>query len=189
MTSTEILALSFRPVKLPDKANGNRRHDRPRGDGVYLLVRGSDVVYIGSGELTNRFGSAGIRRRRGLWDFDRAMCLPMPIAAARQFERALIRSIIPEYNRYIPAVSELDDAVLYWLRLGGVPNLDAIEAGVPTPAMLGCAHCKRVRSRTAMKLWLPPAPGRHRGTEPRWSCRNFDDCIEAQQTPGRERAA
>lgn len=125
MTDLQVLSRTFQTVSMPDKANGTKPHARPRGIAVYVLVDAGDVVYIGSGDLSCRLSDAGLKRSRGEWVFDHAMCLPMPVADARIFEATLIRLLRPRYNKTLYLSTPLNGNVLYWLGFCDQPAADA----------------------------------------------------------------
>lgn len=87
--------------------------------GVYLLMRGNRIVYIGSSvSVAGRLGSHG---REGRKDFNRAVFLPCREDERLDIEGALIRFFMPEYNGAAPGYTGKDDAVLANL---GLPKMD-----------------------------------------------------------------
>ena len=66
--------------------------------GVYFLLRGSTIVYIGQ---STAVPARVINHRSGVdaKDFDRAVYLPLPRTELDRVEGLLIRALNPEYNR------------------------------------------------------------------------------------------
>jgi DNA-binding XRE family transcriptional regulator len=104
VTPLEILSRQFRELDLP--------RERPRDAailcGVYLLIEGEDVVYIGS--------SSDILVRA--WNhhrsksFDRLLWVRMPSAVHPYYEGAFIRAIRPPLNRSAPGDARYDAEIL-----------------------------------------------------------------------------
>lgn len=91
--------------------------------GVYVLIRGDEVLYVGSSSMvTGRVVShayAGI-------PFDHALWIPLPKRSLAAYEGALMRFFDPPYNQRCPALTESDAPIL--AALGLPPHAD--EAAV-----------------------------------------------------------
>lgn len=103
---TADLFAQFREVPEPEPPAINA--------GVYLLLDGNDVIYVGS--------SSNVPERvcfhAGRREFDRSLWLPLPVAVLPFYEGALIRAFKPRDNLTCPASEEHDAEILDGLGLG-----------------------------------------------------------------------
>lgn len=92
--------------------------------GVYLLLDGGRVVYVGSsGDVPVRVGAhfdqARARQdKRFCKQFDDALWLSLPYKVLPHYEGALIRGLRPRYNLVAPAGGKHDREILDGLDLG-----------------------------------------------------------------------
>lgn len=122
MTSPiEILSRSMRELVQPR---------RTRISGVYLLIKGCEVIYIGSsGDLelrveTHAIGNTPTCPRK---DFDRVLWLRLPAKVMRHYEGALIRFFSPRYNGQAPKAYGHDAEILHGLGLSLPDNVVSIK--------------------------------------------------------------
>lgn len=113
MTSLEILKWTFGPVR--------HQSARPSSSGVYLLINGGEIVYVGaSRNVPCRIGNwAGRKdgRRRDVFEWDQALWLALPWSVATTYEHALIRELTPRHNERVNDETEHDAEILYCLGL------------------------------------------------------------------------
>lgn len=118
-----ILERTFRPaVPLALRA----RRTLPFKCGIYFLVDGDDIVYVGSStDLDSRLYQHTLDRRsakpRTAKRWDRARWLPLPERVHGYYEGALIRALRPRYNRGAPRHVGWDNEILDGL---GLPTHD-----------------------------------------------------------------
>ncbi len=117
MSALEILERTFRPIAIPDRAPLACQKCNPPKSGVYLLVAGDEIVYVGSSsDIEPRiFGHRTDRRSvnvMGRKAFDRALWLALPAAVLDAYEGAFIRSLRPRYNRNAPRWCGNDNEIL-----------------------------------------------------------------------------
>jgi hypothetical protein len=105
MSPLETLRRSFKPVAIPDAVPA------PRGlVGVYMLVLGDEIVYVGS--------SSGIEFRlyqhavEEIKEFDSALWVSLPPGVHPHYEGAFIRALRPRYNRVAPRHCGYDNEIL-----------------------------------------------------------------------------
>lgn len=84
--------------------------------GVYLLLRGVDVVYVGQSTQTD-MRVAYHRQALPPGTFDRALMLRVPPDELDAYEGALIRAFQPKLNRRAPRPSPRELAILLELGL------------------------------------------------------------------------
>lgn len=82
--------------------------------GVYLLISGDEIVYVGSSRFVHaRFESHTNDGK----EFDRALWFRVPPESMLAYEGALIRRLAPRYNTSAPAYRGDDAAILAILGL------------------------------------------------------------------------
>jgi hypothetical protein len=120
--------------------------------GVYLLLRGDVIVYVGSSVcIGSRVGNhVGDPRK----EFDRAVFMRCPPEARLDVEGALIRYFLPELNGSPPADNGRDDEVIERL---GLPPMDPEFRKLYT---LKDDLRKARAARAAAAAALPPRPPR-----------------------------
>lgn len=109
---TADIFAQFREVPDPEVRTSNA--------GVYLLLDGDEVVYVGaSSDVPERvyFHSCRVEHPSGK-QFDRALWMRLPPAVLHHYEGALIRGFKPKYNLTCPADVEHDAEILDGLGLG-----------------------------------------------------------------------
>jgi hypothetical protein len=89
---------------------------RPRYVGVYFLIDRNEIVYVGQSiDIELRIMAHRSRRprpgRRNGWRFDRATWIELTVEDLDAYERALIRLLVPRYNRRIGASLGRDSEV------------------------------------------------------------------------------
>lgn len=136
MTALEILRRSFRELKVPDRL--------PRwatsSSGIYLLVSNETVQYVGrSGDVVRRVHAHRLYRlRRAIEAFDSALWCPIPMACSIYYEGALVRALLPEFNRCVPSYSEYDNEILEGFGLDPHPD--------PIANHIDCVNAYRTRN-------------------------------------------
>ncbi len=117
MSAVDILSRVMQPAPTPT--------ERPRFVGVYLLLKGEEIVYVGQStdvemrllaHRSSRVRSAD-RRRWIRLSFDRAIWLPLSAEDLSAYEGALIRALTPKYNRTAPVHRGRDNEILSILGL------------------------------------------------------------------------
>lgn len=112
MTSLEILSRLFIPFDPRGRLGGMARKRR---SGVYLMIIGSGISYIGSSlDMDLRFASHAERRHAGLIFYERVLWMPIPKSERVAYEGALIRALRPPGNRCTPSThtTSLDNEIL-----------------------------------------------------------------------------
>lgn len=73
----------------------------PSRPGVYVLIDGDEVVYVGQAQfnLRGRFGEHFGNRRK---EFTRIAWAELPAEQVKEAEDELIRHYLPRYNRALP---------------------------------------------------------------------------------------
>ncbi len=100
-----------------------REIDLSERGGVYILVDGEDIAYVGS--AVDVYARIGQHRHR--FNFDRAFIFPTPKRGRRAIEGALIRALAPRYTFAAPTADEHRDASIL-SRLGLTLNPEAKSA-------------------------------------------------------------
>lgn len=87
--------------------------------GIYFLIRGDEIVYVGqSGDVPRRVAAhySANRRFRGqpphAIPFDRAIAMRLPAGQLDAFESALIRGLRPDFNASAPRTPRDRDAAI-----------------------------------------------------------------------------
>lgn len=123
MTALEILSRTFRPIQL--------QSSRFQQSGVYLLVAGDAIVYIGaSRNVSGRVGSwSGRKSRRDgeMFDWDRTLWMPLPWSVTALYEHALIRELSPVGNNRCNSPTQHEDEILFGLGLRDVLDESAVQ--------------------------------------------------------------
>ena len=119
MSAIETLSCSFCWVSI-DVPKRRGTHD-PVLCGVYILINGDEIVYVGSSfhiyaRIRTHISESGIGRAYSK-QFDGVMCLEMPRNIAEIYEGALIRELRPSGNRNCPADAGHDAEILFGLGL------------------------------------------------------------------------
>lgn len=122
----EILARSFRPIALPTRVPKNCVRCGTMKCGVYLLVAGGEIVYVGSStdielQLYAHANERERERYRGLpfhKEFDGALWQALPEVVMPHYEGAFIRALRPRYNGSAPRGGEHDAEILEGFDLG-----------------------------------------------------------------------
>lgn len=118
MTSAlTILERTFRPLDLPRHARNGCATCGTAMIGVYLLVDGDDISYVGSStDILRRLYDHGLYRQTR--PFDRALYLSLPRLVIPHYEGALIRALRPRTNgRTAPRDRGHDAEILFGLGL------------------------------------------------------------------------
>jgi DNA-binding XRE family transcriptional regulator len=113
VTPLEILSRQFRPFALPTITP---TAETQRFCGVYLLVDGSEITYIGSSaNIASRIWQhlrSRSKRARNSKIFDRAFWYPIPELVMEHYEGAFIRALSPRHNERTPQHAGFDNEIL-----------------------------------------------------------------------------
>ena len=93
----EALSQTFRAIDVPTGIP--RTSGQP---GIYLLVAGCEVVYVGSSAHVEHRLYTHSLKQPDQKRFDRAMWLPLPLAVHPHYEGAFIRALRPRHNGTAP---------------------------------------------------------------------------------------
>ncbi len=135
-SALSILERSFRPIEVPSRPYVGCQRCGTAVSGVYLLIDGDEVVYVGSStDIISRIYKHDAGRRREQRDeewrfgkkFDRVICLSVPLAVHPAYEGALIRALKPRYSAKCPVDSAHDAEILYGLGLRSDLTTDDID--------------------------------------------------------------
>lgn len=87
---------------------------RRRNSGVYFLVDGAEIIYVGSStDLESRLQThISGDRHGGPKTFDRVLWIPLPLAVHPDYEGAFIRALAPRGNQTAPASRGNDAEIL-----------------------------------------------------------------------------
>lgn len=117
MTPLEILSQQFRPFEPPTSAP----QSGVPSCGVYLLIDGADIVYVGSSASLETRSYSHVcdkeHERVGWKRFDRVLWYPLPEAVHCHYEGAFIRALRPKYNLRAPKHHGYDNEILEGFRL------------------------------------------------------------------------
>lgn len=96
--------------------------DPPRFAGVYFLLDGDEIVYVGQSiDVPQRINAHRSRRdhAHARWriKWDRALWIPVPEKELDAYEGALIRRLTPRHNTGAPADASRDDEICTALNL------------------------------------------------------------------------
>lgn len=113
MTPLQILERTFAAIR--------PQSSRPGNSGVYLLIDGGEVVYVGaSRNVPSRVGGWSAlteEGRRTVFAWDRALWMSLPWSVATTYEYALIRALSPKRNKREVSGKEHDAEILFGLGL------------------------------------------------------------------------
>lgn len=128
-SALDVLERTFRPVPL--------RSSTFQQSGVYALIYRDEVVYVGvSRNVSGRVGGwCGRKSRREgeLFDWDRALWMPVPWSVAALYEHALIRELSPAFNSRCNDPTEHDEEILFGLGLRETLDIGSVAWTVVEP--------------------------------------------------------
>jgi DNA-binding XRE family transcriptional regulator len=108
----EILSRSFRDLPIPSEMPKGR----PLFSGIYLLIEGDEITYIGSSsEVEMRIWMHAVEGRSRpamLKPCNRVLWMPLPHKVLGYYEGALIRAIRPKCNKSAPRHHGYDNEIL-----------------------------------------------------------------------------
>lgn len=105
-----ILERSFRPIDVPRTLP----RSQPQIAGIYMLVDGDEIVYVGSSrDIINRLYTHTVERSEPLTKrFDRAIFYALPPKVHSFYEGAFIRKLCPRFCRSAPKHRGCDNEIL-----------------------------------------------------------------------------
>lgn len=131
-TPLEILSMSFRVFDLDTQDRIACPRCNPTSVGVYVLILGGQVAYIGSSvNVYARIMAHRSNSRRanlpGPKRFDGALVLPLPAGVLKAYEGALIRTLRPRFNVASHGDQSSDAEILYGLGMRDTLTEDEVS--------------------------------------------------------------